>query len=332
MTRNNMADLKFPSWLSTKWSAVNADILLIADSQDNNKSKAITKANLLSDITTDLSNTVDLTSLQEIPWQKIFENLNNKTAFYLKDSAGSVRRHINHNTDFHLTESGVADNRFVVKAGGNVWIGTWSPTWLLEVWTNADIWSTTRLRIIWFNDTTPLQTRWDWWGVWSWIGRTVANVMYMQAWNYWWHDMAMKWNYNFENNISIDWKRVDWARTSYTPTVGATSWSASSVTVNLAKYKQVGKMVFITGRISFAKNTLSWSVYITLPVTDNSYLWSVTGFIGDNGGSSLNQGRTQFENAGRMYFENWFWTSYIAASDLWWWTVWVRRHGVYEAA
>lgn len=296
-----MADIKFPSWLSTKWSADNADILLIADSQDSNRSKGITKANLLSGVTTDLSNKVDLTSTQDVTWQKTFENLNNKTVLYLKDSAWILQRHISHWTDFSLTESGVADNRLVVKAWGNVWIGV-SPDSKLQVW--AD-WSV-NLRIgyngtdVSYIDASQLNLRNVWW--WTWIELIV----------------------NTQNRTS--------ARTSYTPTVWATSWSASSVTVNLAKYKQVGKMVFITGRMSFAKNTLSWSIYITLPVADNSFLWSITGFIGDNAGLSLNQGRTQLENTSRIYFEIANGTAYVAASDLWWWTVWVRRNGVYEAA
>ncbi len=296
-----MANIKFPSWLSSKWSAVWSDILLIADSADGNNSKSITKSQFLSDVTSDLSDKVDLTSTQEITGQKTFENLNNKTALYLKDSAWTLQRHITHWNDFIISESGVADNRIRIKAWGNVWIWV-DPDSKFMAW--AD-WSA-NMRIG-YNGTNV-----------SYIDASQLNLRNVGGWD--WTELIV----NAQNWTS-------W-RTNYTPTVWATSWSASSVTVNLAKYKQVWKMVFITGRMSFAKNTLSWGIYITLPVADNSFLWSVSWWIGDNAGSSLNQGRTQFENTSRMYFENWFWTSYITASDLWWWTVWVRRHGVYEAA
>lgn len=72
---------------------------------------------------------VDLATGQTITGQKNFTggilatDLNNRNVLYLCNAAGTLKWHISHNTDFHLTESGVADYRFVVKAGGNVGIG-----------------------------------------------------------------------------------------------------------------------------------------------------------------------------------------------------------------
>lgn len=81
---------------------------------------------------------VHLAGTETITGQKNFTggilstDLNNRNVFYMLNGAGSLKWHLSHHTDFHLTESGVADYRFVVKAGGNVGISC-MPQYVFDV-------------------------------------------------------------------------------------------------------------------------------------------------------------------------------------------------------
>lgn len=64
-----------------------------------------------------------------------------------------------------------------------------------------------RVKNVWFSDTVPIEERWDGaWNVRTRIWRMANNIMYMSQANFWWLYFEFRWNYNFTNNIKINWK------------------------------------------------------------------------------------------------------------------------------
>jgi len=123
-------------------------------------------------------------------------------------------------------EQGSAEN-ITLRSSGNVWIGTTSPDAILTIWTNVSSLTTPRQKIIWASDTVPLTEWWDWWVVYTRIGRENWNVMYMDNANYGWYAFQFRWagDYSFmqSGNVWIGtttpWVKLDVAW------IGRFSWN-----------------------------------------------------------------------------------------------------------
>lgn len=123
-------------------------------------------------------------------------------------------------------------------------------------------------------------------------------------------------------------------RTSYTPTVNASSGAVGSYSTQYGRYKQIGKTVHWYIRVVFTKGTLSGSLATSLPVTPKAWVTMMCAwYITNNGDAvySATKWAPYIESWGLVYIRA-SWSALVAASDLWAGSIEAIAQFTYEAS
>lgn len=122
-------------------------------------------------------------------------------------------------------------------------------------------------------------------------------------------------------------------RTSYTPTISWSSWSWTA-SVLIGKYKQIWKTVFVSVKMQITnKNTLSWDVNVSLPVSLNNSLYlPINWYCVPNSANPSTSSRADAElDITTVKFKKSFNTAWLQWSDITN-TDWIVFNWTYEAS